>query len=180
MNSKLSLVLLSALPCLYAYKIDASCSGNDASLMKDAAEQAFDMASQAYDALTVTGMRDSNVDRLVELLFCREGQAAADLDTSALINSYLGIRQMRNENPDVGNNPDEVVIYCNMDRLEKRADGWYDTGMSFMCYRTKCSTLTADSQRHCPGRSPKPRAAGVHRQEGQDACIHLDSRGWRR
>ncbi|KAK4503189.1 hypothetical protein PRZ48_006617 [Zasmidium cellare] len=127
MPSKTILSLLSLLPTLYAYKVDSSCSGSDASLMKTAAEQAFDMASQAYDALTMTGIRDSNVDRLVELLFCREGQSAADLDTSALINSFLGIKSMRNENADPGNNPDEVVIYCDMERLEERDDGWYDT-----------------------------------------------------
>lgn len=129
MSFTLALLTLSLIPTLQAYKIDASCTGTDFDVVSSAALQAFDMASRANDALGATP-RDSNVNRLIELLFCADGEDPATKDVTTLKDSFSGIGQMavQNDNADTMDTDREVVLYCDMSRMQQIPDGaWADT-----------------------------------------------------
>ncbi|EKG15481.1 hypothetical protein MPH_07293 [Macrophomina phaseolina MS6] len=104
------LLIAQLLQPVLAYKIDATCKDQDAELMRDAIVQAFDMARQSLDALE-NRRQDVNVKRLIELLFCEEGQDPATIDMTKVMSSFTGILQMEQENPnaDTEDTSDEVV-----------------------------------------------------------------------
>ncbi|KAH7048439.1 hypothetical protein B0J12DRAFT_741170 [Macrophomina phaseolina] len=127
------LLIAQLLQPVLAYKIDATCKDQDAELMRDAIVQAFDMARQSLDALE-NRRQDVNVKRLIELLFCEEGQDPATIDMTKVMSSFTGILQMEQENPnaDTEDTSDEVVIYCDLEsRIRKNNEGmWVETSIN--------------------------------------------------
>lgn len=134
------LALITCLPHLRAYKIDASCKNQDRTLVKDGVSEAFDMADAAKLAIQ-NRANDPDVSRLLTLVF---GQNP-DLERISTI--YENITLMKDEKDprvDISNDRREVVslscqssillltgswvLYCNIDRVQKR-QRWWDTGM---------------------------------------------------
>ena len=99
------LALTPCLPHLNAYKIDASCKDQDRTLVRDGANEAFNMADAAIAALRDRS-NDPDVNRLFTLLF---GQ---NPDIERVSDVYRGLLQMREEKDatvDISNNRKEVV-----------------------------------------------------------------------
>ena len=103
------LLLLVSLSC--AYRIDSSCTTPHGDLIRDAIEQAFNMASLASEAIKAEN-RDADVNRLLKLLFCGPHQDPATLDLTRLARSLSGILEMRNE--DQAESSTEVGSYRNV------------------------------------------------------------------
>lgn len=93
-----------------AFKIDASCSAADADLIRSATLQAVDMANKALDALDKTP-RDDDVNRLVKLLFCQDGEDPDTVDLFDVREALKGVEVLGNENPraDVEDSMNDVV-----------------------------------------------------------------------
>lgn len=88
---RLDIVSLLGLSCLvpftHCYAIDASCGDHD--FVQQAAERAFGYAANALTVLEQP--RSPNVNRLISLLFCKDGEDAATKDTTEIGEVFEGI-----------------------------------------------------------------------------------------
>lgn len=151
-----NLSLLSVLvDAVRGYHIHESCTGtgnfitsplcstrfltlSDRLMMQASIGEAFNMASQAVNALN---RRDERIDRLISLLFVQPGHEIDDEITMPLMETFSGILEARNEH----NNPwfleTEIVFFCDdLKRMKKRPmkdkkpgqnQVWDDTGTEF-------------------------------------------------
>lgn len=111
-----------------AFWVDTNSCSSDYNFVLASSFAAFSMARSARDALTATP-RDTNVDRLLNLLFSNPSQSYVD----RIVERYTRILDVETLNPNVpiGPNGKDIVIYCNTDRIVKNTrDSWVETGMS--------------------------------------------------
>ena len=87
------LTLSVSIATIEAYKIDSASCGDDAPWLNSALYDAFDMAKKASEAIDAP-TRDPNVNRLIDLLFCEEGDDPATVDLSSASASFSGVSSM--------------------------------------------------------------------------------------
>lgn len=94
MHALLSLphVLLFLRPTI-AYHVNSSCPAASAEIIRSATLRAIKTASDALDALSKTP-RDDNVDLLIELLFCQNGEDPNTVDLSKVEKTLRSIQQL--------------------------------------------------------------------------------------
>ena len=107
----LSLFLACLSPFCLSYGIDASCKpGSNDGLIYKAAESAFDMASQALEAISADA-RDPNVERLLDLLFRGGSQYRTDPGDANLIqeirNVYIGMAKFAHKRKKLAKSRDD-------------------------------------------------------------------------
>ncbi|QIX01858.1 hypothetical protein AMS68_007375 [Peltaster fructicola] len=136
------LSVLIATPFALAYKIDDSCN-NYYELVHDSLEAAFDMAAAAEAALRDPLQRNPNDQRLAQILFNPEGVTGRPVNTDTAWRSFLGLGRIRTLKKDrFITDTNEAIIYCNLDRLEKRDDGlYYDADMNAVVEPTQIGEL---------------------------------------
>lgn len=95
---------------VHGYMIDPeTCGENGPLFIGPAIESAFDMARLAVKVIDKGRARSSNENRLVELLFCEEGQDPATVDLGRARASLSGVRRMSFQNDLVAARTDREV-----------------------------------------------------------------------
>lgn len=86
-------VLLFLRPTI-ACHVNSSCPAASAELIRSGTLHAINMASDALDALSKTP-RDENVNLIIELLFCRNGEDPNTIDLSKVTKALRMVQQLR-------------------------------------------------------------------------------------
>lgn len=103
--------LLACLPLFHAYTIDTdSCKFEQYALLHAAIEEAFTMADAALDAIA-NGVRDDDVNRLIVLLFGKNGKEPVLKDLTDTFTDILARREMLQPGDDRLKNMNEMVRF---------------------------------------------------------------------